>query len=362
MIIGAVILFIAILCAIILVHEWGHFVTARRAGIKVEEFGMGFPPKAYSWVRNGVVYSLNWLPIGGFVKIYGEDGDAKDDPMSFGAKSIPTRIVVILAGVTMNFILAAVLLAFGFWYGIPSAVSDDTAKYPMRNVSVSITQIAPGSPAESAGLKIGDAIRAFTADGARVETTEVVAVQEYIQAHKGTAITMIVARGEEMLEIPVTPRMETPAGEGAVGVALQKTAIVSYPWYLAPFKGIEAMVSLAWLFLSTFASIVWHLITNGKLIADIAGPVGIGALTYQVTQLGFSYIIQLAAILSINIGIINALPFPALDGGRAAFLLVEAVKGSPLSKVFEYRANMIGFALLMILMVLITVRDIFKLF
>jgi len=146
------------------------------------------------------------------------------------------------------------------------------------------------------------------------------------------------------------------------GVVIEKTGIVSYPWYLAPWEGTKAAFTLSWFFITTFSEIMWNLIVHGKLIAEIAGPVGIGALTHQVTQLGFSYLIQFAAVISLNLAIINALPIPALDGGRFLFLAIEGIKGSPVSQRVEKYAHVAGFVVLMTLMVLVTARDIAKLF
>src|SRR3989338_2754219 len=361
MILLTIVVFIGVFAAIVLVHEWGHFVTARKADIKVEEFGFGFPPKMFSFKKNDVVYSINWIPLGGFVKIYGEDADAKGEEYSFGAKSILTRSVVILAGVTMNFVLAIVLLSFGFWYGVPQAIDEDT-KYAARDVHVTIIQTAPESPAQKAGIKIGDALTGVAFAGVKTDIAETKAAQDFIAAHKGQEISLFIQRGSEMLEKKVTPRENAPENQGAMGVVLEKTGIVSYPWYLAPVEGVKTAFSLAWLFLSAFGQIIANVFTQGEPIGDIAGPVGIAMMTYQVTQLGFSYIIQFAVILSINLAIINALPFPALDGGRFLFLMIEAIKGSPLSRRVEQMANASGFVFLMLLMLLITVRDVMKLF
>lgn len=356
-----ILLFIGILALLIVAHEWGHFIVARKSGIRVDEFGFGFPPKMLSVKRGQTEYSLNLIPLGGFVKIHGEDGEAQGDADSFASRSVPTRIAVVLAGVTMNFALAAVLLSFGFWYGLPQVVDEQTG-YDVRNAKVTILQIAPGSPASQAGIKIGDAIVGASFSGTSEDISEVKAAQEYINAHRGQEFTMVLERGSERLEKQVIPRIEVPPQEGALGVVLEKTGIVSYPWYLAIKEGVMATGEMTWTFLKTFYTIIAHLVTEGKLVADIAGPVGIGALTYQVTQLGFSYIIQFAAILCINLAIINSLPFPALDGGRFIFLLIEGIKGSPVSRRFEYVVHATGFALLILLMVVVTARDIAKLF
>ena len=356
-----VLLFIGILALLIVAHEWGHFIVARKSGIRVDEFGFGFPPKMLSVKKGQTEYSLNLIPLGGFVKIHGEDGEGQGDPDSFTSRPVPVRIAVVLAGVTMNFLLAAVLLSFGFWYGLPRAVDEHTG-YDVRNAKVTILQVTPGSPASQAGIKIGDAIVGASFLSTQEDISEVKAAQEYINAHRGQEFTLVLERGSERLEKQVTPRTEVPPQEGALGVVLEKTGIVSYPWYLAIKEGVQTTGEMTWTFLKTFYTIIAHLVSEGKLVADIAGPVGIGALTYQVTQLGFSYIIQFAAILAINLAIINSLPFPALDGGRFVFLLIEGIKGSPVSRRFEYIAHAAGFALLILLMVVVTVRDVVKLF
>ncbi|MEK7487962.1 MAG: RIP metalloprotease RseP [Patescibacteria group bacterium] len=356
-----ILLFIGILALLIVAHEWGHFIVARKAGIRVDEFGFGFPPKIFSVKKGQTEYSVNLIPLGGFVKIHGEDGEGQGDPDSFTSRSVPTRIAVVLAGVTMNFLLAAVLLSFGFWYGLPQVVDGQTGR-TVRDAKVTILQIAPNSPAETAGIKMGDAIVGVSFLGAREDISEVKAAQEYINAHRGQEFTLVLERGSEQLEKQVTPRTEVPPQEGALGVVLEKTGIVSYPWHLAIKEGVTATGEMTLTFLKTFYIIIAHLVSEGKLVADIAGPVGIGALTYQVTQLGFSYIIQFAAILCINLAIINSLPFPALDGGRTIFLLIEGVKGSPVSRRFEYIVHATGFVLLILLMIVVTVRDVVKLF
>lgn len=361
MIVITIILFLALLGALILIHECGHFFVARKAGIRVDEFGIGFPPKAFSVKKGGTEYSVNWIPLGGFVKIHGEDGDGGGDSDSFGAKRLWVRMAVVLAGVAMNFMLAVLLLSFGFWYGLPQVVEKDIS-YAVRDVKVTVLQIAPGSPAERAGIKIGDAI-AFVRRGAEeTAITDAKILQDAVSAHKGEEITVVISRGRKVIEKKITPRKEVRGGEGPLGVVIDKTGIVSYPWYLAPIKGTKAAFSLARVFLSAFGTVMWGLFTQGKMTADISGPVGIGALTYQVTQLGLSYIIQFAAIISLNLAIINALPIPALDGGRFLFLLIEAVKGSPVSQRFEKIAHTAGFFVLIALMIAVTVRDVARLF
>lgn len=363
MIIISILIFIFILGLLVLVHEWGHFFASRRAGVRVDEFGIGFPPKMLSIQRGGTKYSINLFPIGGFVKIHGEDGEGgKEEPNNFMSKSIPARMFIILAGVTMNFIAAMAVLSFGFWYGLPQVIDEVTDLSRARDAQISILQVAPESPAEAAGIKIGDHVLGFTINGEDKTATEVTEVQEFINTHKGQEFNIAFQRGDEKITKTVTPRTVFPEGEGALGIALAKTAVVSYPVHIAIWNGVKSTFVLSGAFLFAIGGVIAHLFTDGKLVADIAGPIGIGSLVHQFTQLGFPYLIQLTAVLSINLAIINAFPFPALDGGRFLFLLIEAIKGSPLNQKFEKTANTAGFALLILLLILITVKDVMKLF
>jgi regulator of sigma E protease len=307
---------------------------------------------------------LNLLPLGGFVKIHGEDGGKKDDlnkNRAFYSKPIGVRSRIIVAGVTMNLILAAFLLSLGYWIGSPNIIEDNEPGI-LKDPRVQITQIALNSPADMAGIKVGDTIAGLRAGGQELKVATVVGTQEFIGRYKGEEIIFIIQRGDQALEKNLVLRSEYPADQGLSGIALARTAIVSYPWYQALFKGIISALSLTWFIITALGGILWNLIITGKLGVDIAGPVGIFNLTSQAAQLGFIYVLQLAVILNINLAIINVLPIPALDGGRLLFLAIEKVKGSPLNQKFERYANMTGFVLLIILMIVVTWRDIIRVF
>jgi regulator of sigma E protease len=379
-----IVVFILILGLIIFVHELGHFVLAKRAGIKVEEFGFGFPPRIFSVKRGETIYSLNLLPLGGFVKIYGEDGKKKNDAdtgRAFYNKPIGTRAKILVAGVGMNFLLAAFLLGIGHWIGLPGVVDDEVV---VEGTKVQITQVAFDSPAEEAGIKVGDTIvvlrpkveepktnttrpkvypkqsEGFVQDDVAISTVS--QVQEFVDIHRGEKIIVVIQRGDEILEKEVVPRIFHSEKEGALGIALARTAIVSYPWYQALAKGIVDTIKLTWFIIIALGTVFWQLITTGRLAVEIAGPVGIFNLTGQVAQLGFIYILQFTAILNINLAIINVLPFPALDGGRLLFLMIEKVKGSPISQKIENFVHTAGFVILILLMIAVTWRDIVRIF
>jgi regulator of sigma E protease len=355
-----IIIFIVILGVLIFVHELGHFLVAKKNGVRVDEFGFGFPPRIFSYKRGETTYSLNAIPLGGFVKILGEDGQEKSDPRSFGAKKIWRRALILVAGVAMNIILAISLLSIGNIIGFPTAAEDS------QNISgakVQILQIAPSSPAEIAGLKTGDTIiNVNSVQGDSQSVDKVAQVQNFSDQNKGQEIFLTIARGREVLTLKLVPRANPPAGEGAMGVELARIADVSLPWYRAIYEAFISTASLIWLIVKAIGFLLWQLVSRGQVSGDIAGPVGIFNLTGQAAQMGFVYILQLTVLLSINLAIINILPFPALDGGRLIFLLIEKIKGSPVSQKVERAVHSAGFIFLIILMILVTVRDVVRLF
>ena len=356
----SIIVFIIILALLVLVHEWGHFRAARKFGIRVDEFGFGFPPKIWGKKYGETEYSVNWIPLGGFVKIFGESREGAGEPDSFASKPIWQRMIVIVAGVFMNWVLAVVLLTIGFWYGLPQQITDENLA-EARDVSVVITQVFGDSPAKEAGFEAGDSIKKLIIDGQEFQILESLDVQEVVGSYSGKEITAQIKRGSELMDIKVTPTIATEEEKSMIGVGLTKVGIVSSKWYQAPVDGVKATAAYTALFINGFYDILKNLVTTGNAGADIAGPIGIGQMTYQFTQLGFSYLIQFAAILSINLAIINLLPIPALDGGRFVFLLIEVIKKSPVSEKVEMGFQTAGVMLLILLMIWVTIKDVIRL-
>ncbi len=355
MIITTIIIFFLVLGIIVLFHEAGHFLVAKYFGVKVEEFGMGFPPRAKRLFKKGdTEYTLNWLPIGGFCKIMGEDGEDKDNPQSFASRSIGERFLMLSAGVIMNVILAALLFSFIFMIGMPEDVTGKAGDFENRKVQVS--EVMKNSPAEEVGMMMGDTI-------IKIDETEIATIenlQSYVDNRRGEEINLYLLRGQEEINKKLIPREDPPEGEGAIGIDLAETALVSYPIHQAIWHGIVRTVDLTILIITAFAGIIWSLITAGKAGVEISGPVGIAVLTGQVSAMGLIYILNFTALISINLAIINALPFPALDGGRILFLGVEKLKGSPINQEFETKVNNYGFMLLMLLMLVVTFHDVGK--
>ena len=358
--IGTIIVFLALLSILVLAHEWGHYITAKKIGAKVEEFGLGFPPRLFSWrAKDGMLWSVNLIPLGGFVRIKGESGAERDAPGSFGRKSIPARTIVLLAGVFMNLVLAAVFFTIGFSIGLPSVTEGDTGKAIVSDQAIRVTQVLPDSPGDIAGFEAGDTIL-------RIDGIEYVGGQDARDAlmteEEDRVFILGVLRGEEELMIEVVPEYLEEIDRLGIGIAMVETGTVRYPLYLAPIKGTEITLFYTKEVTVAFYEIIRNLVMGEPAGVELAGPVGIAVLTGEIARLGFVYLLQFAAILSINLAVINILPFPALDGGRIAFVALEAVRGKPASPRLEALVHNLGFVLLMLLVIFITYKDILNLF
>src|SRR6185369_2275896 len=298
------------------------------------------------------VYSLNWIPLGGFVKIAGEDGSDKTDPGSFANKSAFVRIKVLAAGVVMNFLFAWFILSVVFTIGLPQSI-DPGERGNYTNVKIQILEVIKGTPAESMGLQMGDEVLAI--DGQRITTLDM--VKDRINANKGKRISVEINRFGKPLTLEGTPRETYPEKEGSLGIAFSETAVVSYPWYESIYRGGLTTYNITVAIFEAFGKMIGSIFGAGKTALDVTGPVGIVYLTKQMSDLGLPYLLQFAALLSINLGIINILPIPALDGGRILFILIEKIKGSPVSQKTEGMIHQIGFVLLLLLMLFVTIRD-----
>ena len=368
------IIFILILGLLIFVHEMGHFFVARKMGVKVDEFGIGLPPRIFGVYKdkNGkwkkvigskevkdvpkTIYSLNWLPLGGFCNIKGENGEGKNEKDSFASKKIWQRASILTAGVAMNFLLCAVLLSAGFMIGLPQAITDaeDKSLY-IRGRQIVISEVADNSPAKNAGVQMGDYLTSI--EGVKFESVE--EASDFIAGREGQELAIILTRGDEEISKKIIPqKTEDVKDRAIIGVGLVKTGIISYPLHKAVYMGFVSTVKLTKLILITFFELFRDFIFGKDVKVDVAGPIGIAVLTGQVARMGFIYILQFTALISLNLAIINFLPIPALDGGRMVFLLIEKIRGSAISQKIENRINTIGFACLMLLFIVVTFHDI----
>ena len=234
-----IVIFLAILGILVLTHEWGHFIIARRAGLIVEEFGFGFPPRLFSFKKGETLYSINLLPLGGFVKILGEDGSGIDNPKSFASKSISVRSLITAAGVAMNFILGAVLLIIGFYIGLPQAIDKENETLA-KNIQIQIVSVAFNSPANAAGINFGDAVKYLKIGDKIININEITILQNTVNEYLGKNIILGIERAGTPLEFKIMPRKDPPQGEGALGIALVKTGVVSYSWYQSVWLGVKS--------------------------------------------------------------------------------------------------------------------------
>jgi regulator of sigma E protease len=353
---------IIILSLLVLLHEFGHFLVAKLFGIHVEEFGIGLPPKALKlFKRKETEYTLNWLPIGGFVRLAGEEHDPslweKINPLTrkhmFFAKPAWQRALVILAGVTMNFLIG--ILAFAVIYtviGIPN----------LSGNQVVVATVSKGSPAQLAGITENEVV-------VRVGDTTITTADQFValvKDKKGQAINIYVAKmdvngltSDSSQVITVIPRENPPAGEGALGVSVSTMPIVTYekkPWYSAPYYGAVEGMKEAWGWTREFLHIFSH---PAELLKNLSGPVAVVKVGQQAAKAGWTTLLRFAGIISLNLAIFNLLPIPALDGGRLVMVGLEKIVGRKRVAKYEKYVNAVGMGLLILLLVGVTVKDLF---
>ncbi|KKS01699.1 MAG: Membrane-associated zinc metalloprotease [Candidatus Yanofskybacteria bacterium GW2011_GWA2_41_22] len=356
------IIFLVVISVLIFVHEFGHFVFAKRAGMRVEEFGFGFPPRLFGVKKGETVYSINLIPFGGFVKILGEEGGHAGEPGSFSAKSIWTRLSVVVAGVMMNFLLAVFLLMLGNFLGLRIGLVDDNLSANAKNKQIQIIQIAENSPAQIADLRLLDEIVGFKKENSVIYVSATKEVQDFVRENAGVKSVILIKRAGQPLEKEILPRKNPPEGQGALGISLALTGVVSYPWYESVWRGVYDAVILTINTILGYWMLIKTLLIKGKLMADVSGPIGIATMTGQAARIGLNYLIQFVAMISVNLAVLNIIPFPALDGGRAVTLIIEKIKGSPINRKVENMVNTAGFALLIVLMIYVTVKDLIRIF
>lgn len=368
-------IFIVVLSFLVVIHELGHFFAAKYAGIVVKEFGIGYPPKAmtlFEW--QGTEFTLNWIPFGGFVRMEGEEADPENrDKQSkkgeFYAASIPKRLIVILAGATVNLVFGIVAFTVIFSFiGIPQPITEARIGY-----------IAPGSPAESAGVQPNTNIIGFrVADSDDiVATTTTTDVITFVNSQRGSQVTLLTTGTceglqcqESVAEYPVYIRTEseTPENEGSLGVAFDPVVFLHYSWWEMPLKatsyGLQESLNLGKEILKALSKLGTDLVQKRQVSSELAGPVGIvhQAHAAGILSHGFIMVLSFTAMLSINLAIMNVLPIPPLDGGKAVFTLLELVLSRKYLYKVEYWSSFTGYFLLMALIVFITARDVIKLF
>ena len=337
------------LIALMIIHEFGHFIIAKKFGVAVDEFGIGYPPRLIGKKIGETIYSINWIPLGAFVRIRGEEGGV-DDLRSFSNLKIWKRVLIIIGGVLAFWITAIIIFSIVFAMGADLPVGDQDIQ-GMGNSQIKIISVSTNSPAGQVGLKIGDTI---------VGINKIVDFQKFTSDNKGKEITLTIKRQGNTFNVNLTPRIDPPAGEGSVGIGLTRmaTLIEKTSWYEAPIKGavytwqttVDALKGLYVTFSGLFA---------GKGVpegASFAGPLGITVFLANAASHGIGFFLYFIGMISVFIAIFNLFPIPALDGGKLVFLLIEKIKGKPVSVKVEQWITLACFAILIILSIFITVK------
>jgi regulator of sigma E protease len=347
----------------------------------VDEFSFGFQPKLFGKKIGETQYNFNALPLGGYVKIYGENMEEadflevgfmdKDDPKkaeetkrSMAHKPRYIQALVLIAGVVMNFLVAWILLSVGFMSGLPTSIGSAPAGYELQDQALTVTSVLVNSPAEIGGLKTGDKI--ISLDTAKDSTKllssnfSAESVQDFVKKHDGDRVNVSIIRGKEPMQVSVVPK-KSESGSAMIGISMDMIGTLRLPVHKAVWEGLKLSGEV---FVGTVVG--FYNLIHGALIGQgsmsaLTGPVGIVGVVGDAAKFGFIYLLSFTALISINLAVINLIPFPALDGGRLLFLLIEKIKGSRINSNVANVVNTIGFGLLMLLMAVITYHDIAKL-
>ena len=346
------------LVALMVIHEFGHFIIAKKFGVRVDEFGIGYPPRLFGKKFGETLYSINLLPLGAFVRIYGEEGGI-DDYRSFVGQKIWKRVLIVLGGVVAFWLASIVIFSVVSLIGADLPINDmDVAG--LTNVRVQILNVSKDSPADQAGIKANDIILNLKTASEGIQVTKVKDFQDFTLANAGKEITATVKRQSNIFDTKFTPRTNAPAGQGRVGVGLERlaTLIKKTAWYMAPIEGavytwnttVNALKGL-WL---TFS-----MLFSGKGApqgAEFAGPLGITVFLAQAADLGIGFFLYFIGSISVFIAIFNLFPIPALDGGKLIFLAIEKVFGKPVPVKVEQIITAVFFFILIALSLFITIR------
>ncbi len=356
-----ILIFLLILSVLVIAHELGHYMVARKAGVKIDEFGWGFPPRlTYFTDKRGTKWSINLIPLGGFVKLKEEEGGGQS-PDGFAAQSKLKRAAILVAGVVMNVIVAMVLYSVVVLFGAPTIVEGELPRFAhVVKEEMLILEVAPETPAASAGLPMGSELISINGVLAEDEANTRAQLSALAAANESATIAVKIKDTEKTYTL--APEKKDGEDQAYYGFYFAETKYIRYPFPVNIWIGIRTGFEYLFLIIVAFGGLLWSLVSGGGVQEAVSGPVGIAQMTGQVAQLGIVPLLQFAAILSLNLAVLNIMPFPALDGGRLFFLAIEAIRRKPVSELFEGRVHQLGFLFLMILVVLVTYRDIVQLF
>jgi len=373
-----ILIFLIILGILVFVHELGHFLAAKKAKVQVDEFGFGYPPRAKKLGKKwGTLFTLNWIPFGGFVKIVGEDYEVaandsfrsqdvsllslQEHSLSFTQVSKKWQAGILIAGIVFNILFAWLLFSLGFLIGVPTS-ADNNFGATVENPQLTIVGLAPNSPAQKIGLKTGDKIEGISSgNNQTLQTLSPESISDFINQSSGS-VGVKVDRGGKILDFKLTPETGIVANKKVIGISMDMVGTLHLPLPKAVYEGGKVTLEFSYLTVKGIAGLIGEAVIGKADISQVSGPVGIVGLVGDASRLGFSYLLTFTALISINLAIINLVPFPALDGGRILFVAIEGVTKRKINPKIAHTLNTIGFALLIILMLFVTYRDILRLF
>lgn len=360
----SVLIFFIILSILVLVHELGHFLMAKKNKVYVEEFGFGLPPRLFGLKKGETIYSLNLLPFGGFVKLLGEEKQelkVKKLPQNlknrtFVGKKPWQKVLIIVAGVSANFLLGWLIISYLFTQGVPVPTN-----------KVIIEKVMINSPADSVGLKSKDIIKSAIVNIYNPQPTIYLlkSTQDLIDLTKkytNQEIKLTFQRNSEEFTVLIVPRKNPPPGQGPLGVVITSFVEKKYTWYQAPLFGLVESIKITIVIIKELIKTLFLFLTFQKAQVEVAGPIGIAKITSTAVKFGKNAVLQVLGLLSLNLAVINILPFPALDGGRLGLIIYEAISKKKVDAKIEKGLNLIGFAVLLSLIILVTINDIIKIF
>jgi regulator of sigma E protease len=376
-----IILFLIVLAVLIFVHELGHFLAAKKSGIRVDEFAIGFPPKIFGWTRGETKYVLNAIPFGGYVKIFGENPDPSDEALiragdsstgdnkrSFAFAPKWKQILILVSGVGMNIIFAWLLISISFMFGSIIPIGDGTSKYSeyIKDKNVIVTSVIADSPAAKAGLRAGDKILSVAVTDQKnvleSQTETVGHIQSAIQESKGLPVNVKIDHEGQLDNKQIIPIKGINGDNYAIGISMETIGTVKLNPALSLLEGGKLTVTTFRDVTVGLYDFLFNAIKGKADFSQVSGPVGIVGLVGEAVNFGLAYFLGFVAFISLNLAVINLIPFPALDGGRVFFIMIEAIIRRPIKPAIANAVNTTGFFILIALMLVITYRDIMKFF
>lgn len=364
--ITSTIIFIAILVFLVLVHEFGHFIVAKLSGIRVDEFAFGFPPKIFGKKFGETEYRFNLLPIGGYVKIYGEDPpqiNGEDVKRSFVSKPRYIQAAVLLAGVAMNVLFAWILFSGAYMIGAQTSMSAVPAGVNVESERTVVLNVSKNSPAYLLGITSGDTLVSLQSKDETVQPKTAKELSEFVAKNQDTQMTIgfIKKDATDVTYQRITPITTPNSDKKIIGLTVDRVGILDLPFLQAVTLGAKTTYSYTVLTAEAFINLIKNIFVGNNAVKELTGPIGIVGIVDQVRVFGIAALFTFSAIISINLAILNLIPFPALDGGRLLFVLIEGVIRRPLPLAFQTWTNTIGFSLLMLLMLVVAWQDITRL-